>query len=112
MTDSLFATCPLPGCDHDVATQGHPCDTCIAAFGDLLHHTPGGTPPTAADRAARDTATLAAYRGHAAIADRAGQDDDEEGETRSNQLCWMCDTRRRCTRVEGRWECRDCMTIA
>ncbi|GAA1890251.1 hypothetical protein [Williamsia serinedens] len=110
----LFAHCPLPGCDTLTATQGQPCDGCREAFGALLAHTPGGAPLTAADQAARDAETLAAYRSHAALTTADAGDDTEagEGETRSNQRCWLCEQRRRCTRIARRWECRDCATIA
>ncbi|WP_299577536.1 hypothetical protein [uncultured Williamsia sp.] len=110
----LFARCPLPGCSRFTDVQGQPCDDCRKAFGEMIAHTPGGAPLTAADQAARDAETLAAYSGHTAIiaaaVDQTG-DDADEGVTRSNQLCWLCDQRRRCTRVDGRWECRDCATV-
>lgn len=106
----LFARCPLLGCDTPTATQGQPCDGCRTAFGDMIAHTPGGEPLTAQDQAARDAETLAAYSGHAAIA-AAAAEEAGDGETRSNQRCWLCDQRRRCTRVDGRWECRDCATV-
>ena len=76
----------------------------------MIAHTPGGEPLTAQDQAARDAETLAAYSGHAAIA-AAAAEEAGDGETRSNQRCWLCDQRRRCTRVDGRWECRDCATV-
>lgn len=109
----LFAHCPLPGCARLTDAQGQPCDDCRTAFGEMIAHTPGGAPLTAADQAARDAETLAAYRSHAALTATEPSDDTEagEGETRSNQRCWLCDQRRRCTRIDRRWECRDCATI-
>lgn len=30
---------------------------------------------------------------------------------KSNQLCWLCDERRACTHIAGRWECDKCQGI-
>ena len=111
MQPELFANCPLPGCARLTDVQGQPCDDCRKAFGELLAHTPGGEPLTAQAPAARDAETLAAYSGHAALTAAEPSDVADEGETRSNQRCWLCDQRRRCTLINRRWECRDCATI-
>ncbi|MFW0797630.1 hypothetical protein AAFP30_27760 [Gordonia sp. CPCC 205515] len=108
----LFPDCPLPGCINLTHRQGHPCRQCLASFGDFLAHTPAGTPLTAAVQQQRDRDTIAAYRAQhepaveRSLAIEAGQ------QTKPNQLCWLCDERRACVRVAGRWECGQCRHIA
>lgn len=31
---------------------------------------------------------------------------------KANQRCWMCENRRLCTLIQGRWECADCQGIS
>lgn len=35
----------------------------------------------------------------------------ESPERRRNQVCWMCEDRRTCTQVAGRWECDPCQAV-
>ncbi|GAB89073.1 hypothetical protein [Gordonia rhizosphera] len=113
MSERLFPDCPLPGCVNPTTRQGQPCPGCLHSFGDYLAHTPGGQPLTAPAQADRDHATRAAYRTQLDItavertlAISAGQ------QAKPGQTCWLCTERRACIRVDGRWECRDCTTIA
>ncbi|MDS1116365.1 hypothetical protein RD149_21715 [Gordonia westfalica] len=84
----------------------------------MLHHNPDGDPLTAEQQQARDTETRAAYNARL-LADpdplrrRAARDlAAEQGEiSKQNQLCWLCEERRRCTRINGRWECSTCQQI-
>ena len=33
------------------------------------------------------------------------------GERRQNQLCWLCENRRTCTKQANGWECDDCLKV-
>lgn len=110
MTDttspSLWSTCILPGCTTPTATDGQPCDGCRTALGPMLRHQDDGAPITADQCAKRDAETVDAYSTQAQIA--AGHTPPVG---RRNQRCWLCDQRRTCTTVDGRWECRNCATV-
>ncbi len=117
MTLELFPRCVLPGCSNPVDTQGHPCGDCRKVFGNMLHHTPGGRRLTADQQEARNAETVAAYTARL-LADpgprrRIARDlAAERGEIdKRNQLCWMCEERRLCTLINGKWECRACQEI-
>ncbi|MEO9330186.1 hypothetical protein [Gordonia aurantiaca] len=119
MTLELFPRCVLPGCINLVATQGHPCSECRTIFGDMLHHRPGGTPLTAHQQHERDADTLAAYKARLLVdpdPERrryARNQASEAGEIpKPNQMCWLCEERRTCTKIAGRWECRTCQQIS
>lgn len=118
MALELFPRCVLPGCVNPVDTQGKPCGECRTILGDMLSHHPGGVPLTAQEQRDRDAGTLAAYKA------RLLTDPDplrrrsarthaaEAGEIpKQNQRCWLCEERRLCTKIAGRWECRDCQQI-
>nr|WP_255495038.1 hypothetical protein [Cryobacterium sp.]QJS06102.1 hypothetical protein [Cryobacterium sp.] len=60
-----------------------------------------------ADLAERDSGTREQYRAHAATAAAAQQDSTRK----RNQSCWLCDERRTCALVDGRWECADCLAL-
>jgi hypothetical protein len=114
---ALVPECVLPGCKGQVDEVGQPCDGCVAVFAEL----PGGwalrsvdaPPMTAAAIADRDGAVRDAYRQQQLVVLEQPTDDRE---WKANQLCWICDERRRCALVdhhgwEKRWECRSCQEI-
>jgi hypothetical protein len=99
--------CPLPGCANETP-DGAPCDECRGAFGSALRPAtqPTRRPMTDAELDARDQAMRDAYATR-----RRKLHHPVEQERRANQLCWMCDQRRTCTLVLGRWECTDCQGV-
>lgn len=111
----LFPDCAVPGCVNPTDTQGHPCPSCRTAFGDYLTHHKRGVPMTAEQQTARDTEVRAAYSAHRAIeaeADTARDLAIEAGtQAKPGQTCWICEQRRSCHRIDGRWECRDCQQV-
>lgn len=126
----LFARCALPGCAQAVAQPGEVCAGCIQACGPYLvccEPRPGVTPEQIADELAdRDRGTMAAYAAQADAAQWLAKRHIENHikaspevvkaieavEVRKpNQLCWLCEERRACTHVAGRWECGKCQGI-
>lgn len=105
MTGHLFAECALPGCHFPTDTQGHPCPSCMRDCGDYLAHRPDGVAMTADAQAARDRDVRAAYAAQRTVAIENGQ------EPKPGQQCWICECRRSCHLIDGRWECRDCQQI-
>jgi hypothetical protein len=105
---SLFATCVLPGCPDLVEAAGDPCPSCVAAFGTLLRQVPDAELLSAEQIAERDQAVQQHYRDRRTIPLPAGADDRE---WKPNQLCWLCEQRRLCTRTGQGWECRACLTV-
>jgi hypothetical protein len=107
---TLFDGCALPGCAVPVATPGDVCQSCRAAFGDMLNVRTDGLArdpeQVRADLAARDASTREQYRAQAAVA--AAQ---QVSPRKRNQICWLCEERRTCTSTAGRWECADCQTL-
>ncbi|MDF3284994.1 hypothetical protein [Gordonia sp. N1V] len=86
-----------------------------------LHHHPGGAPLSAETQAQRDNDIRAAHTAQRTLAtdpkaraistaahDLAIAAGDR---TTRGQLCWLCEQRRACTRIAGRWECADCRHI-
>lgn len=108
---TLFTSCALPGCAVPVATPGDVCQSCRAAFGDMLNvrtNGPAGDPEQVrADLAARDASTREQYRAQAATVAAAQQ----VSTRKRNQICWLCEERRTCISTDGRWECADCQTL-
>ncbi|AVJ50273.1 hypothetical protein I5J36_gp57 [Mycobacterium phage Mendokysei] len=117
MTDTLFASCVLPGCQNLVAEVGGPCDDCLAAFGPMLVRNEGGRRMTAEQIAERDSYVSAAYALQLAAPTSpklvaAESADAEDGpERRRNQTCWLCEERRTCTKRPQGWECDECRTV-
>lgn len=111
MTASMFPQCPLPGCRNLTHRQGHPCSDCVRSFGAYLTHTPAGDPLTATQQADRDTATLAAYTVQHALAVDRTLAIEAGNQAKPGQTCWLCEQRRTCRRVGGRWECAGCQTV-
>jgi hypothetical protein len=107
---TLFDGCALPGCAVPVATPGDVCQSCRAAFGDMLNVRTDGLArdpeQVRADLAARDASTREQYCAQAAVA--AAQ---QVSPRKRNQICWLCEERRTCTSTAGRWECADCQTL-
>lgn len=108
---TLFDGCALPGCAVPVATPGDVCQSCRAAFGDMLNVRTDGLArdpeQVRADLAARDASTREQYRAQAATVAAAQQ----VSTRKRNQICWLCEERRTCTSTAGRWECADCKTL-
>lgn len=108
---TLFTSCALPGCAVPVATPGDVCQSCRAAFGDMLSVRTGGLAvdpeQVRADLAVRDASTREQYRAQAATVAAAQQ----VSTRKRNQICWLCEERRTCTSTAGRWECADCQTL-
>ena len=115
----LLPDCVLPGCRNVVTEVGQPCDECVAIFA----AEPGGWRLVAVDGPAlteeqvaeRDAAVAAAYIAQAEIA--AAAEPGRDVERKANQLCWVCDQRRKCRRDpdwigEVRWICRDCEELS
>ena len=71
------------------------CDTCRAAWGPLLRQQPEPAPC-----ARRDDGADALED-----AEPAAQD------SKHGQLCWLCEQRRRCSLIAGRWECTTCRAV-
>ena len=99
----LFPVCVLPGCGLPAGQVGEACPDCRAAFGDRLQRRPSGTPMTTAQIEERDTEVKQAY-----AAMRRKVNGPAEGERVRNQICWLCEERRTCTRRDGAWECDSC----
>lgn len=97
-------SCCLPGCGHAVDTIGQPCTCCRAAFGPMLRQ--ATTPP--ALEAAQPASLQARPPGRTAARAPAAAGAKER---KPNQLCWMCEQRRICTREEHGWECVECQQI-
>lgn len=108
---TLFDGCALPGCAVPVATPGDVCQSCRAAFGDMLNVRTDGLArdpeQVRADLAARDASTREQYRTQAATVAAAQQ----VSTRKRSQICWLCEERRTCTSTAGRWECADCQTL-
>lgn len=132
----LLARCALPGCADIVAAAGDVCAGCIEACGPYLERREPRTGVTheqiADELADRDRGTIAAYAAQSAVVANADAAQwlakrhienhvkaspsvvkvIEAVEVRkSNQLCWLCEERRACTHVAGRWECDKCQGI-
>ncbi|WP_032386832.1 hypothetical protein [Rhodococcoides fascians] len=108
---TLFTSCAVPGCAVPVATPGDVCQTCRAAFGDMLTVRTDGVArdpeQVRADLAARDASTREQYRAQAATVAATQQ----VSSRRRNQTCWLCEERRTCASTAGRWECTDCQSL-
>lgn len=103
----LFTAYALPGCSVPVVTPGDVCTPCQYAFGDLLrlHAGPALDPEqVAADLRERDEGVRAQYRAHTAVTTAAQPD----SLPKRNQVCWLCEERRTCTREETGFECAHC----
>ncbi|QBP31179.1 hypothetical protein SEA_ARGIE_62 [Mycobacterium phage Argie] len=113
---TAFPSCAMPGCRNIVADGGL-CTECQTAFGDWVR--PSTFPPTPpevlearearyrevmAERARMVTEGLVLRR-------PAPVEAPVEDERKPGQTCWMCEERRTCTKVEGRWECDKCRDV-
>lgn len=96
---TLLSECVLPGCHEAVVLVGEPCPSCREAFGSMLVERRDRPGLGAEDIDARDAGVRAAYASQASQAVR--------GRMR-NQVCWLCEERRTCTQIAGRWECDEC----
>lgn len=106
---ALLGMCVLPGCTTLVGQAGEVCDGCRAAFGPMLVET--DRPALSEARITeRDRAVVAAYVDQQRV--RKSASEQTEREVKSNQLCWLCEERRRCTRVAGQWECSSCQVAS
>ena len=72
------------------------CDTCRTAWGPLLRLRPAMALESEADAAADEVSSHDGTNAAAVQAIKLGQ------------LCWLCEQRRRCCLIAGRWECTSC----
>jgi hypothetical protein len=98
----LFPECAVPGCRNPVEAIGHPCADCLEAFGPRLRP---GRPLTEEQITERDTGIKAAYAAMRALRIADGM------EAKRNQMCWLCEQRRTCTKQERGWECDACRRL-
>lgn len=124
--EALFEAAPChfePICGGWVLTeQGPVCGVCRAELGDYLQPLPAapaavteaGTaqtepqPPAESTPATGSAVTLARLR--RLLPDSPPPPPPSTAERR-NQRCWMCEERRTCIQVGGKWECRECRAI-
>lgn len=108
---SLFATCALPGCHHDVAEWGDVCTDCVQAAGDYLRPASGPrlTEDDIGDRDRQLRDVLRAQHSITATATATGTATATQPER--NHTCWLCEQRRTCTNTEHGWECDDCRQV-
>ncbi|MEV0773570.1 hypothetical protein [Nocardia salmonicida] len=94
-----------------VLDDGQVCRTCLAEFGDYLQRLPDPG-PAVDDAPAQATDRPADTHGDRAAPSPAEQAEDTTQEPeRRNQRCWLCEDRRTCVEVAGRWECRRCRQL-
>nr|WP_271209133.1 hypothetical protein [Rhodococcus wratislaviensis]GLK33591.1 hypothetical protein GCM10017611_04330 [Rhodococcus wratislaviensis] len=95
----LFTPCAVHACDFPVVEDEEVCTGCQDAFEDMLRPRPAApcvSPPFDPTHSAGNSEPNKTSRTSSA---------DEF--TRA-QRCWLCEQRRTCTKVRGRWECRGC----
>lgn len=102
----LGPVCVVPGCPHS-APQGKPCACCAEAFGPMLRE----TTRTAVDVAADPSPLSAAAEALAAICMPRKPVEATTGERRQSQLCWLCQSRRTCTKQVNGWECDENLKV-
>ena len=96
----LLSPCPIPVCSSSVAQAGDVCGRCRIAFGWMLREKTNRIPqPEAPDQNQSEPRTGADPKG------------PNGPDLRVGQCCWICESRRICTRIRGRWECRICAKI-
>jgi len=114
ITESLFDTCPLPGCRRITGDPREPCEDCKAAFGDMLRAPDPDLPRLAPDEframvAERDKAVQVAYAAQLAV-EPVPPPAPVAAEWTEGQ-CWVCERKRRC-RPDPTWRnlpiCRSC----
>ena len=106
--------CPVGSCT-ELTVDGEPCEQCMALF-DGSH---GGwrlqraridvveEAPAAESRPVLEVdVKVAAKLRRAELARPA-----PEGERRANQVCWLCEQRRACTKQPQGWECAECQEL-
>ncbi|KAF0966401.1 hypothetical protein MLGJGCBP_00420 [Rhodococcus sp. T7] len=96
----LFAPCAIPTCETPVTESGDVCTGCQNAFGHMLQPRPPA--PGDVSPQLEDAHTVGVPAG--AIPTASTNDPDRK----ANQRCWLCEERRTCQKVSGRWECRAC----
>ncbi|MBH0780367.1 hypothetical protein [Nocardia bovistercoris] len=105
-------------CGQFVLAAGHPaCADCRREFGPLLQPLAAPTIPadpdpdieTPAAVEAGSDQTLARLR--ALLPGTTAPPTETPAEQRRNQRCWLCEERRTCTQIGGRWECRECQLV-
>ncbi|TSD93761.1 hypothetical protein FOS14_22120 [Skermania sp. ID1734] len=81
------------------------CTTCCAEFGPFLTTTanrPGVTGPV-----------LPAGTADPHLEQHQRRRDQHDGlAPKPNQTCWLCEERRTCMRIDGRWECMRCRAVS
>ncbi|MFZ2178213.1 MAG: hypothetical protein WAW17_30150, partial [Rhodococcus sp. (in: high G+C Gram-positive bacteria)] len=97
----LFTPCAVHACDVPVVEPGDVCTGCQDAFGHMLQPRP--TAPCVSPQF--EPAHSAGIPERNRPSPTAGA---SEPTRRANQTCWLCEQRRTCKTVRGRWECRVC----
>ena len=92
----LFAPCHYHRVCGNVVIPGETvCEQCRTDWGALLR-------PITPAPAARESEPHSLARSELRLPDP---------DRKASQICWMCEHRRTCNRIEGRWECDTCRTI-
>ncbi len=98
----LFTPCAIPTCETPVIESGDVCPGCQDAFGHMLQTRPPVPREVSPQLEAAHTVEIPA--GNTAIPTASTNDPDRK----AKQTCWLCEERRTCQKVRGRWECRSC----
>ncbi|BAH56149.1 hypothetical protein ROP_pKNR-00570 (plasmid) [Rhodococcus opacus B4] len=96
----LFISCAVPTCDFPVVEPGDVCTGCQDEFGHMLRARPAA--PCVSPQL--DPAHSAGIPEQ----NRTSRTSSATDELTRSQRCWLCEERRTCTKVRGRWECRGC----
>ena len=88
------------------------CDTCRTEWGTLIQPTSTDQPsePQTADTATEYVTTPVDHGPAETRCERRARQESGE-QARPNQTCWLCEQRRHCWRIAGRWECATCRDI-
>lgn len=107
MQFGLFSQCAAPTCQAPVAQSGDVCDGCRVVFGDMLRKRPATDIDVPDAQAEESSISLHPRMAGPGIEGKASAELD----TKANQICWLCQDRRICAQVDGRWECRVCRDV-
>jgi hypothetical protein len=98
----LFTPCAIPTCETPVIESGEVCTGCLDAFGHMLQARSAA--PCVSPQL--DPAHSAGISEQNRTSRTSSASTDEL--KRAQRWCWLCEERRTCTKVRGRWECRGC----
>jgi hypothetical protein len=117
----LWPTCPLANCPNPTSEAGQPCDECIALFGDHLRPTGQPVPVSFEERMRQgdlEVRRILTQRREMEPLPQTPPPPAAE-EWKMNQLCWVCEQRRKCRRDtisdypgrEPQWICGICEKV-